>query len=240
MTASPAALLQQRYGLMMTPLFRQVGPDAIDHEGSGVLVATNCRWLFTAAHVVSKHDVLFLPGRPQMVLRKERFGISPDFLDLAFLELSPAEVENLERSGLRFVPFEALDLSTEELPPDRDGCLIAGFPGPNVDVDGDNRTIRAGPTVVTSQFLSARERMGLRLEGETQIVAKFGGLREGGRKLNRFKPDGISGSGIWRNEAGEPRLVGIATDYDPGRRIVIGTRLRPMLQEILRHLRDDP
>src|SRR5271165_3484268 len=118
---------------MMIPLFRKVGSDAIDHESSGMLVATKCRWLFTAAHVVTKYDVIYLPGRPQIAIPKERFGISLDPLDIAYLELSPSEAENLEGSGLRFLPFETLDLSTKQFPPVRNGCLISGFPTSNVD-----------------------------------------------------------------------------------------------------------
>ena len=236
MTESPSTVLKRQFGLVMTPILRRAGSDALDFEGTAVLVATNSRWLFTAAHVIGAHEIVFLSGQSQIVIPRDRFGISPPELDLAYAELTPAEAASLEAVGLRFLPCAALDGSISELSPRRNGCLIAGFPATEVRVDGDERKIAARLTAVTSQFLTPKERLGLKFDARLQVAAKFGGLSEGRQK---FRPEGMSGSGIWREEAGQLQLVGIATDFDPARRIILGTRLRPLLEELLRHLRED-
>jgi len=225
--------------LVMTPIHRAVGSDALDFEGTGILIATHCRWLFTAAHVLGEQAGVFLSGTKQVPISRDRFGISPPELDLAYAELSPEEVVSLEAVGQRFLPFEALDASVEEFSPERNGCLIAGFPTKSVDVNGDERKIWAQPTTLTSQFLTPRERQGLALKPELQLAAKCARLSDRTGKLKGFDPKGMSGSGIWRGAGGDLRLAGIVTDYDRKRGIIIGTRLRPMLQEILRHLRED-
>ena len=239
LSESPTAMLRKKYGLVVTPIHRAVGSDALNFEGTGVLVATNCRWLFTAAHVLGEREVVFVSGEKPVVISRDRVGISPPELDLAYVELAPAEAASLEAVGLRFLPFQALDVSTDEFSPERDGCLIAGYPTRSVDVDGDERKIRAQPTTVTSQFLTPRERQGLSLKPGLQLAVKFAGLSDPNGGLKGFDPKGMSGSGIWRREADDLRLAGIVTDYDPKRNILIGTRLRPMLEEILRHLRED-
>ena len=228
--------MPRRHGLVITPVYCQIGADAIDHEGSAVLIGVNTRWLFTAGHVVANHDRLFLPGRPQVHIRRERFGLSPLSLDLAYVELSPKETETLLACGLKFLPLEDLIASTELFPPDRNGCVITGFPAHSVEIDGHERTIRVKPTLVTSQFLTPDELVHAHLDARIQIAARFGGLAEGKSKLKKFDPRGLSGGAIWKTSGGEAKLVGLVTDYDPKLKIIIGTRVRPMLEEIARHL----
>ena len=228
--------MPRRHGLVTTPVYRQIDTEAIDHEGSAVLIGVNTRWLFTAAHVIEKHDRLFLPGRPQVHIRRERFGFSPPPLDLAYAELSPGEIETLVACGLKFLPLENLNASTELFPPDRNGCVITGFPAHSVEIDGHEHTIRVKPTMVTSQFLTPDELVHAHIDPRIHIAARFGGLTEGKAKLKNYDPRGMSGGAIWKTASGEAKLVGIVTDYDPKRKIVIGTRVRPMLEEIARHL----
>ena len=230
--------MPQRHGLVITPVYRQISEDAIDHEGTAVLVGVNTRWLFTAAHVVAGHASVFLPGRPQVQIRRERFGLSPLSLDLAYAELSPNEIKTLIACGLKFLPLENLAASTEMFPPSRNGCVITGFPVGSVEIDGNDRTIQVKPTMVISQFLTHGELVQSRLDAQNQVAAKFGGLTAGIFKLKKYDPRGMSGGAIWNTCVGNAKLVGIATDYDPTRKIVIGTRIRPMLEEIVRGLRE--
>jgi len=220
--------MPKRHGLVITPLYRTIDGDGIDHEGSAVLIGTNGRWLFTAAHVIDAHDIIFLPGRPQVRIHKERFSVSPPSLDLAYMELKPSEANALINCGLKFLSLEKIDASTEPFPPDVYGCAISGYPVDSIEIDGDACTINAKPTIVTSQFLAPSELVHAKLDPQNQIAAKFGGLS--------IDPKGLSGGAIWRVKTEEATLVGIATDYDPKRKILIGTRVRPMLQEILRIL----
>ena len=255
--------MPKRYGLVTTPVLRQIGGDAFDHEGSAVLVGTNTHWVFTAAHVVDRalnsqstegtiqrNEALFLPGSPQQVrIVGGRFRLSEHppstvsqrnqapGLDLAYAELSPDEAQCLLNIGLSFLPLEEVWAGEDFLPWHLNGCAFTGYPAGTVRIDGDERKIGATPFLLTSRFLAPEELAKIRpkLDLRLQVAAQIRGLTEAENKSEGFDPGGMSGGGIWLVD-GEPKLVGVATDHDPRRDLLIGTRLRPMLQEIAREL----
>jgi hypothetical protein len=223
-----------RFGRIVTPIYRQLGGDAIVHHGTGVLIKTTDRfWLFTAAHVLEGHRALFLPGESRnIVVPSDRFITCRDPLDLAFTELSPADAADTESIGSKFLSVEHLDGTAGPFPPLR--CGILGYPDRSVEVDGDSRKMKVHPTVLSSSLLSLKELSSARLNPEMQIAAFFKGfMTPTGKKLKGFDPRGLSGGAFMCKAGDKVKLVGIATDYDPRRKMIIGTRLRSLLQKML-------
>lgn len=62
--------MPNRYGRVVTPIYKQIGDSHLDHLGSGVLVrAANSFWLLSAAHVLRDHKQgLWLCGSPKSTL----------------------------------------------------------------------------------------------------------------------------------------------------------------------------
>lgn len=58
--------------------------------------------------------------------------------------------------------------------------------------------------------------------------------------MRKFDPAGLSGGAIWRvSLSGDAKLVGIMTDYDPKRKMILGTRTQPLLAALTRELMDN-
>ena len=251
--------MPKRHGFTFVPVYRQSGTNSLDHEGSAILVGSNTRWIFTAAHVVERalvHDrqdgsterqhAIVLPGHPQVRISGLRFKLSEDQpanpsdrpeLDLAYAELFPSEAQTLLNNGLHFLPLEEVSSIEGDLPSHRNGCVFTGYPAGSVEIDEDNLKILNHPTMLTSQFLTRNELVNSRLNPQTQIGAPVKVLwekNEQGVRIKKFNPLGLSGGPIWIIEGNNCKLVGIATEYDSKRLLLIGTRLRPMFQEIAR------
>lgn len=102
-----------------------------------------------------------------------------------------------------------------------------------MEVDGDFRRVKVQPTVLSSTLLTEKELLDAHLNRETQIAAFFKGfVTPRGDKLKGFDPSGLSGGAFMCGTDAEVKLVGVATDYDPRRKMIIGTRLRSLLQEM--------
>jgi len=86
-----------------------------------------------------------------------------------------------------------------------------------------------------SSFVETRKLPRSLVDPRIQLAAPFTGYwRPNGQTRRKLNPDGLSGGailGVWPNDV---RLVGIATDYDPARKLLIGTRLNAVFKEYRR------
>ena len=121
---------------------------------------------------------------------------------------------------------------------------VAGYPARRVQVE--NGSVKSEANSVEGYELDDRMYDNLGLSRQRNVALKFDQKRMFSPRLNRTITPisdfaGMSGGGIYlESPVADPpsvrfQLVGIATDYDQGRGIVIGTRLPVFLKYIFRN-----
>jgi hypothetical protein len=215
-----------------TPIYRELGGlGSLTTHGTGVFLYTHdCYWLVTAAHVLRDKGPFWIPGRPFHRLESTyRFN---ERLDVAYLALPKSALDSIaSQRGSAGVSDTLIDLRTDGL--GRRECQILGYPERTIDLDGANRVITAAQMVMTTELMPHDKLRMMRLDPAVHLAAKADMLRgPSGEKLNGMSFKGLSGGAFWCAIDGVAQLIGIATDHDPKRRIIIGTRTWPILESI--------
>ncbi|HEY4299380.1 MAG TPA: hypothetical protein VGM73_00820 [Candidatus Didemnitutus sp.] len=229
--------MPHRFGRVITPVHAQVGDSHLAHLGSAVLVRTRSRfWLLSAAHVLKQQVNLWLGGKPQSFPLRGNLVWFGDPLDLAFTELSAANSEALINNGNSFLPIARVDARTRDFSNFR--MIAHGFPARGIEIDGDSREITATPTTLRSKFLSNVDLRKSNCDPALEVAGLYDILVDSnGQPVKKLEIRGLSGGAIWsRSEDDKLHLVGIVKEFDPKRKLVIGTRIRPLLVEMERRL----
>jgi hypothetical protein len=220
------------YEDVVIPIYQEY-PDGLDLQGSAVLVKSiSAFWLFTAAHVVGPDLRLWLPGRPFSMLN-EPVRMCNDPLDLAYVRLQARTVMALQTIGLVFLPIDCVDPSNESFFPGR--CIFSGYPVHRTKVDNVRGIASATPIELTSDFLSDAELRRRRYDTKVHLAARLKHLRDASGPVPSFDPCGLSGGALWRaSKLGKQTLVGIVTEYSRKKKVLSGTRIRPLIVDIVR------
>ena len=235
--------MPERYGRVVAPIYRSDSMSRPDYVGTGVLVrdASNY-WLLSAAHVFGEHDPLWLPTAPafkrvRSTIRSDKYSTDP--LDLSFIELNFPEAAGLESAGYEFLPISAAQITASEYPEGR--CAILGYPAAGgVTINHDSESIDYRALIARSNFVKRSKVSLLRLDPKVKLVIKYEDFSEDvtGKKIGIPIPSGLSGGAIWScPKDAEPVLVGILTEWDRKKKILIGTQLWPMIRQIALRLR---
>lgn len=226
-----------------------------DPVGSAVLFEVgNQTFAMTAAHVLdfleSDTELAFL-GSPGVVeLSGEYFrtpmpleGRSADRVDLAFIELSREQRNKL--GDIRAIqPGDLLmDHVPDRRPILRSKYLMLGYPvtqQPRQIVDGAYVPISLSGILHETRDLALYAMLGV--EQATHLILHFNRAEFANADGAVFAPHprGASGGGIWILDgmmdsavpAPRPRLVAIAIEYEKKHHCVVGTRIRPLIDQI--------
>jgi hypothetical protein len=214
-------------------------PGFLESWGSAVLLrALEHHFLASAAHVLAD-EKLWLPGKPQFLPLDEAGRIimtAPDLaaaqkdkVDVAFVILNQTYVAALATLGCEFLSVAQTTMSLN-LPPAKE-FIFSGYPwrksknhrhGEIENTRMDAREEALMDDEIAALGLDPRVNVAMRYDREK--------LSHGDTPVTGPLPHGMSGGAIWqRSPDGAPILAGIATTFDGPRRLMLGTRIRPLL-----------
>jgi len=240
----------EHYGRVVTPVFRETAPRALDFCGSAVLIAGDdgSPWLISAAHVLAEmeHSPLVVVasrsaycyivtvGKAVSTCELTPKHAANDRTDLAFVQLNSTIAERL-REDFQFLPIAATDHSRHL--PFAVPCMLDGYPRAFVEMEnGRPRTLMEMRTQsILLPDEAVRRRYGLAIG--VHLVAPFQQMRDGAKQpMATPDPEGMSGGAIWTQSPGEVLLTGIIIEHDPKRREIVGTRIGRLAAELSRRI----
>jgi hypothetical protein len=226
--------------------------------GSGVCVALGGRhFVDTAAHVIKDRslDDLFLVHHRRPGALDVRFsgsglrgGSADDALDIAWIEIHPDFVGNMEKS---FIGAEQLRPRVAELVDDN--AVVFGYPADLVDKSMlDRRILRLRTLCFLAPTLSAdeRSRRVQRFDPQVDIYVEYpadGNFSRDGEPVGPPPPaPGMSGCGIWTTEANiagvwspdASMLLGIQYSWHQTDRWLRGTQVHHWVEMVAADLPD--
>jgi hypothetical protein len=223
---------EERHGHVVVPVYRSPDGDGVVHVGSAILVKTTRKyWLFTSHHVSENCQGIVLASQPNIRLAGPTV-FHTDPIDLAYTEVAREDVPAILAAGMAFLPSGLIAPTLESLSPEC--CAFTGFPDKAVDLDGDERTALVWPQRIFSTFADDSVIIAAGYDPAIHLAAPVKIIQ---RQNEAFNPHGLSGGAIWRVlENSEVKLVGIATEHHRGRGLLIGTRIRPLIDNIIKRL----
>ncbi len=204
-------------------------------------------FLASAAHVLAD-DKLWLPGKPQflpldgagrvMMTAPDLAAAQHDQTDVAFVILNQTYVEAFRALGSEFLSVAQTATMQVSLPPP-DEFVFSGYPWRK------SKNYRQGEIESTrmdahEQALSEHEITALGRDPRVTLAMHYDRekMQHEGMPITAPLPHGMSGGAIWqRSEAGTMILAGIATTFDESRRLMLGTRIGPLLFRVRDTLR---
>lgn len=232
------------------PLFHRASDDAVDFEGSGVLVRLgDGHFLFSAAHVFSSlTDGIFLlaEGREQHPLSQNATCVrddaqSHDLLDVGFVPLTSPEVAALGPGN--FLPAERL--ASLEADGQTPAYLAVGYPD-RFQIPRHCEQVYLVNGIHYHALESKPDAYKLVGVGrESHVMIRYNKNRTRGPKGTGGSPKlrGMSGCGVWRlnpfsrySRASPPELVAIFTER-PTRygKALLSTRVGVLLAALYHH-----
>jgi hypothetical protein len=218
------------------PIYRAVGSSGLTHHGTVLILRCgNICWLVTALHVLRNggHH-LWLPGKPFQYLEHSLIFHYNTALDVAYMKLPAAVAAAVEASIGQIVPIEMLDRS---IAPHGDQCVVLGYPDQCVEPDGENLVMNSAQMVYDTDLLTANVLKHCRLDPAYHLAARAENVSEGTDTIKNFDFHGLSGGAFCScNGKTIQRIIGIITDYDPKRRILIGSQIGSVVLGLAREL----
>jgi hypothetical protein len=221
--------MPERYGRVVAPIYHVVGNGYLAHLGTGVLLKVDEQsfWVASARHVLDDERGAVLPGSiqfPSKVLSGWGLTVREDPADIGIARLSADDYHTLVRNGYSFLP---MDETTIQVKSPRTGtCILSGYPVGTVELDGDERTAAIGTMHAKTDFVPFSE--------PGKIAATFDQFEDDGTSQPITTPDphGLSGGAMWHVDRDTMKLVGIVGEWDPRRKLIVGTTIRAVLQGI--------
>lgn len=218
--------MPERYGRVTVPIYHVVGGRFIAHLGSGVLVSplAGSYWVASVRHVLDDDRGVVLPCSvqlPSKILSGRSMTVEQDPVDVGVAPLTLANRDALVASGYSILP---LSEETVQVRSPRSGeCILSGYPTGTVEVDGDTLTCGVGSLHARTSFVPFTE--------PGRIAATFDGFEndETGQPIPTPDPHGLSGGAMWHIEGNAMKLAGIAAEWDPARKLIIGTTVRAIM-----------
>jgi hypothetical protein len=240
-----------KYGHVVIPIYITRTSGKFEHVGSGVLVESiEGHWLFTAAHVLAEmvDGNILLPGSPDFFIPSGKVISSctllpevahKDHIDLCYISLTSEEALKLQNGGSKFLPTTTETIDPTGWTPYPGLGTVSGYPIKAVDIIGSKANVHM-TDLIQMDFASPERLRKAQLNIETTIaLIRPRKLWLEGQELRDFELRGMSGGAIWAHNGDQIRLVGIFTEYQSSRSLLIGTRLKPLLAELARRLRVD-
>lgn len=217
-----------------------------DRIGCGVLLRYCGRtFVVTAHHVVDDcggpghvfYRQTVVDGSPKVMSfgGLYRWPAANPGLDIGMFEFDLGQLGNT-----RFVPFDVSDRDDDYAYPGGSFFVVGGFPASAIKKQSNRGPFRIFfKTIITLEseldVVSHAPDLHIVLKYDLKNQAKYMAGESGTQK--GVLPKGMSGCGIYRisllpNPDGEHvvHMVGILTEYDKKRRLLIGTRLKPLLR----------
>lgn len=215
---------------------------------SGIVVSFKGKYyLVTAKHVFEGEDLTkigcFVKGQPEL-LRCDAVCCCGD--DVAYTSLSENIIDVL--SNEKIIPY-ILEESIGAGLIDETCCyMLYGFPASMVKdtADKEVRSVKTFPlfTKILGKDNINRRRICLKSENMFAVdfhkdkLASFS--TEAPMKQLGPKPGGLSGCGLWQFDAGKFILVGVMTDYDIPKAVLLGEMVNPLIESVIkRNITDD-
>ena len=214
----------------------------MQYQGSGILIRRNdSHWFLTAVHVLCEIDRrrYFFRGNGDVIgFGKTQLystcaptpdGIAKDSKDIGFVRITDGVAGAIQAGGHAFYDASNENVVRGHVDFGEAGCEFYGFPGSLTKVtEADKPTIAATCLIYTSKLLSETKIRVMRIDP----VFHVGLLWETRPKPAADRapnPEGMSGGGIWVRDRTALKLAAIATEYDPKKRFVLGTRIYGIL-----------
>lgn len=238
------------------PIFR-VTEDSIEQFGSGVLLRFGAyRFLITAAHVLDEieKNELLIPGREQLIPMAGSYAWTPlpstgsrchDKRDVAYFRFTNADELDEE-----LVFLDGGDCDPSDVTAADDPYTIVGFPAEESSTMADKASTRvsafSGDGVADYRYRT------LKLDPSHHILVQFRMKRAFHyttmQQGKHPKLEGVSGGGVFAwdkalpapTALGQPKLVGIVTEYHPRSHVFVVTRLHVLLSAMHRNIPDLP
>jgi hypothetical protein len=220
------------------------------HIGTGTLIASSKRhFLVSAAHVMAerKNSPLYLHAGGEVEITHDIItscnlkddSSKTDSVDACFLVLKDDEAKRIASNGFRFIPVDKNNLYGGE--DDLKGCrfILVGYPSFSVNLDHQNQIIEIDPKEIHG-LGSVSDKRRERLEEKWDDVhpratlvldiAPTVSINECEvKRPSQEQMQGISGGAIWADFEDGPKMVGIMVGFEASHSVVLGTRLRPIL-----------
>lgn len=247
----------EAFGRTFLPSVRQLAvPDDYGHTllpaGSATLLwHRGHRYLITAAHVAELYpDRNLLLGtasawievpHPFRLMKKRDTSGDDDTIDIAFKRLQPDLADQFD--GCHFLTADQIATTDRPVftPPHRSKYTALGWPLNRFSYSRAARTTTPKNLAHTGAIASPAEYARVRLPIETHVAIEFDKKQVIGPEGVHSAPaiTGLSGGGIFRMPALEqpgnltpPTLAAITTHHRPVERLIVGSRIGPILRSI--------
>ncbi len=234
-----------RHDTSLIAINRQADRARLEHFGSGILVRLREHYfVLSAAHVFTSQK-LWLPGKPSMPLDEagRTFATSPfdrtphaDHLDLGYVLLNAKAVAALTALGRTFLESTEWVLA---LPPLKTAVVtFVGMPCSKSKTIVGRQQLITTPTYIRSSALTAAEVTALGRDAKLHLAIHYDRERLSndatGARVTGPLPEGMSGGPMWLVlPDGTPKLWAIGTDYDLQKQVLWGSKIQPLLRNLL-------
>ena len=222
-------------------------------HGCGVLLAHGDKFfLLSSAHVFdesplgvpfifkSSNETISIGGRQFTSTIPEYKTRADDKLDIIVFDLNKDSINALLNTGYKFITLNYIESGFQYNA--NDYAIIMGYPSSRAKINPTQKTIDRGGMHYVSNFVN-HDLSQLGFNPDYHLVAKypiknFKHKTADSLRIRGPQPLGLSGSGLWvlkknRYFQEEPKLVGILTEYNENRSVVISTRI-DFFVEVLR------
>lgn len=217
-------------------------PDVIKPQplASGIVISFKSEYyLVTAKHVCEEEDLTkigcFVKGQPKLIGCNTVCCCGDD---VAYTSLSENIIDVL--SNEKIIPYKLEESIGVSLIYETNRYMLYGYPASMVKdtADKEVRIVKTSPlfTKILGKDNINRKRICLKSENMFAVdfhkdkLASFS--TETPMKQLGPKPGGLSGCGLWQFDAGKLILVGIMTDYDIPKAVLLGEMINSLIESI--------
>lgn len=215
---------------------------------SGIVISFKSEYyLVTAKHVFEGEDLTkigcFVKGQPEL-LGCDAVCCCGD--DVAYISLSENIIDGL--SNERIIPYILEESIGVSLIYETNRYILYGYPASMVKdtAKKEVRNVKAFPLFTKILGKDSINRKRICLKSESMFAVDFHKDKlasfstETPMKQLGPKPGGLSGCGLWQFDAGKFILVGVMTDYDIPKAVLLGEMIYPLIESInKRNITDD-
>ena len=226
-----------------SPIYVQDSDGEIESVGTGIFFRHQGQhFVLSAAHVLRRlREEQLLIGSDHLIPMDGRFFASPsDDVDLGFVPLSDAQVAQLP--GAVFLTADHVDRSDDpEARGDGRGYYAVGFRADDNAPEGTPTSVISRGSAYLAHAAPLNKYQPLGLSPKSHLLLTFNRrvLYSGvGTTETEPEPQGLSGCGVWRftPSALSDRLVAMLIEHSDGHKVVISTRLGPLLDALADHV----
>jgi hypothetical protein len=228
-----------------SPIYAQTDSGALEAVGTGIFFKHDERHFVLSAGHVLRHmnNQRLLIGDNRLALLNGRFFRSPnDDIDLGFVPLTEEQFALM--SGARFLSADDANLSGRpETEPGGHRFYVVGFRADMNVSDDAPTTVESDGAAYLAHAAPDTKHGDVGLSAESHLVLAFDRnilFSEATSVESEEEPQGMSGAGVWQFTASREsdKLVAILIEYSNTQRVIIATRIRPLLDALTLYAAD--